>query len=154
MSGGSHNYLFCADEGDIGQRFSALADMARDLDAICPEAAAATRAVADYVRDVQPKIEALKDLWYAVEWWQSGDRGRDQAEEAVTKYRADRAAAEPGLMPALQEALAAAQKRCMTWHGVEVGRRWTGERIYDLLPCMLDKHSADVPHRDPAGNIW
>lgn len=154
MSGGSFNYLCYVDAEEIGQRLGALDDMASALEVVCPEAAAATREIADHVRGVQPKIDALKDLWHAVEWWHSSDWGRERVESVVAAYRAARAAAEPGLSPAMQQALAAAQARCPTWHHVEVGRRWTGEWLYDLLPCMLDHHDVDVPHRDPAGNTW
>jgi hypothetical protein len=154
VSGGSFNYLCFIDAEEIGQRLGQLDDMASALEGVCPEAAAATREIADQVRGVQPKIDALKDLWHAVEWWHSSDWGRGQVETVVAKYRAALAAAESGLSPALQEALAAAQNRCTTWHHVEIGKRWTGERLYDLLPCVLDKHDGDVPHRDPAGNSW
>lgn len=155
MSGGSHNYLYCADAADIGQRLGALDDMARDLEEICPEAAAATQAVRDHVLDVEPMVDALKDVWFAVEWWQSGDYGHEQAEAAVAKYRAARAATEPALSAAAEAAIAAAAgRRCNTWHRVVIGRRWTGERLFDLLPCALDKHTTEVPHRDPAGNTW
>lgn len=154
MSGGSFNYLYCADASEIGQRCGDLEEMATALDTLCPEAAAATREIITHIRATQPKLEALSDLWHAVEWWMSSDYDRGQAEEAVAKYRAGRAAAEPNLSPALQQALAAVQARCTTWHRVEVGQRWFGERLYDLLPCMLDKHDDGVPHRDPAGNTW
>lgn len=154
MSGGSFNYLCFVDADEIGQRLSALDEMAGALDGICPEAAAATREVAAHVCGAQSKIDALKDMWHAVEWWYSSDWSRDQVAESATRYRADRAAAEPGLSPALQKALAAAQNHCNGWHHVEIGQRWTGERLYDLLPCLLDKHDSGVPHRDPAGNSW
>lgn len=154
MSGGSFNYLNYASPEDIGQRLGELDRMASALEEICPEAAAATRDVADHVRGVQPKLDALVDLWHAVEWWHSGDYGRGQAEAAVAKYRAAPPASERDSSPAMQGALAAAQARCPGWHHVEVGRRWTGERLYDLLPCMLDRHGMELPHRDPAGNTW
>ena len=154
MSGGSFNYLYCADYGDIGQRLEALSQMADELDEICPEAAAATRELADHVCSVEPKISALSNLWFEVEWWRSGDHGRDQVEAAVVKYRTAQAATQPQLSQAAQDALAATLRRCSSWHRVKVGQRWTGECLYDLLPCMLDKHEQDVPHRDPVGNTW
>lgn len=154
MSGGSFDYLCYVDAEEIGRRLGAVEDMASALEDVCPEAAAATREIADQVRGVQPKVDALKDLWHAVEWWHSGDYGRDQAEDAVAKYRAARAVSEPGLSPAMQDALAAALARCPGWHHVEVGRRWTGERLFDSLPCVLDRHGMELPHRDPAGNTW
>lgn len=94
MSGGSFNYLCFVDADEIGQRLDTLDDMARSLDEICPEAAAATRELADHVRGAQPRIDALKDVWHAIEWWHSSDWGRAQVEEVSAKYRADRAAAE------------------------------------------------------------
>lgn len=88
MSGGSFNYLCYVDAEEIGQRLGTLDEMAAALEEICPEAAAATREIADQVRDVQPKIDALKDVWHAVEWWYSSDWSRDRVEDVAAKYRA------------------------------------------------------------------
>lgn len=96
MSGGSFNYLCFADAEEIGQRLHDLDEMATALDGICPEAAAATREIVEHVRALQPQIDALKDVWHAIEWWHSSDWGRDRAEEAAATYVADRASAGRG----------------------------------------------------------
>lgn len=96
ISGGSYNYLCFVDADEIGQRLGDLDGMAAALEEICPEAAAATRDLADHVRAAQPKIDALKDLWHAVEWWHSSDWGRERAEEVAARYRTVHVATDGG----------------------------------------------------------
>jgi hypothetical protein len=90
MSGGSYNYLSSqAYRGDINQ--SDLRDMAERLEGFAPGtvAAAATRALLEAILHIESSSYELGDVWQAVEWWDSGDWGEDQAREAIATYEAE-----------------------------------------------------------------
>lgn len=92
MSGGSYDYLCFADAEDVLGRHRNLRAMADRLDKLCPEAAAETRAIFDGPGSLYAELEArltrLTDLWQAVEWRDSGDRGQDQLDKAIEEFRA------------------------------------------------------------------
>jgi len=92
MSGGSHDYLCFADDVyELARKREALERMADDL-SVLPWAATAAaetqrllgalRRLDSFVRSSKP----LRDVWYAVEWWQSGDYSEAQAREAAREY--------------------------------------------------------------------
>lgn len=93
MSGGSYDFLCHKDESDIFScsAATALHDMANRLDALCPEAAAETRALFDgpgsLRHELSWRIGRLTDIWKAVEWVDSSDWGKDQLDHAVEQFR-------------------------------------------------------------------
>lgn len=91
MSGGSYNYLCFADGSDVLTKLGDLQSMADRLDEVCPEAAGETRALfagpKSLRAELEERLKRLTDLWYAVEWRDSGDWGDAQLAEAVEKFR-------------------------------------------------------------------
>jgi hypothetical protein len=80
VSGGSFNYLCTQDQPQVDD----LRDMAVALEAIAPDSKAAkvTRQLID-----NPLItDELRDVWRAVEWWQSCDWSKGSVYEALGKY--------------------------------------------------------------------
>lgn len=88
MSGGSYNYL-CFNTDDIGSRRSDLAAMAERLEGLewAGHAAAATRRLVVLLDQAAREASSLRDVWYAIEWWDSCDWGEDQAREDVEPWR-------------------------------------------------------------------
>jgi len=94
MSGGSFNYIsvWAGDLSELVKRSHDLREMAESLEADFPDSAAArdTRRVSDQVTRLacgdHPESQALANVWHEVEWWHSGDRGRDAAQKAVDEY--------------------------------------------------------------------
>jgi len=92
MSGGSYNYL-CYKEGiDIFERREELKSM-RDrlvelgyLDA-AKETESVLLVMDSFEVRLQARLERMRDVWQAVEWWDNGDSGRDDVENAIEKYR-------------------------------------------------------------------
>ena len=89
MSGGSYNYL-CYNTDELTSHRGSLKAMAERLAALgwAPEAAEATQRLIDDLDRVAAAAEALKDVWHAVEWWDSCDYGEDQVREEIDRYRA------------------------------------------------------------------
>lgn len=87
MSGGSFNYLYTRVRS-LGEQREDLESMALVLERqpCAPEAAAATRRCLTLIDEAEALAQTLDDVWYAVEWWQSGDRGKDDARKAVEAY--------------------------------------------------------------------
>lgn len=97
MSGGSYDYLYvwADDLGELVQRRHHLQEMAERLSGLpyARDAAIETeRMLAAIERlEIQVKVrgEALKDVWHAVEWWDSCDWSEERVKEALAKYRGD-----------------------------------------------------------------
>jgi len=96
MSGGSHNYLFRHDAGDLldphAGHLQDLKDMAETLTEMgvhdaAKETEELVRFAEHFLRVTQVRMDALSDLWKAVEWSCSGDSGPEQLRAAVRKYR-------------------------------------------------------------------
>jgi hypothetical protein len=94
VSGGSFDYLYMRALDEVLARQTDLHSMADTLESEFPGSAAArdTRALVDELTELWRRWEAepLRKLrdgpWYAIEWWQSNDWGRDQAEAAIREY--------------------------------------------------------------------
>lgn len=86
MSGGSFGYLAFKDADDLpNQSLREMAEALRDLG--FEDAAQETE------RYIRPEPDqALKDLWHAVEWYCSGDYGKDRAQAEYQEYQAARKA--------------------------------------------------------------
>lgn len=93
MSGGSFNYLCNQFEpeklfeydGELSRMAGLLttlehADAAGETEDVIAEIAA-------FRRRVTRRMNRLRDVWHAVEWWQSCDWGVDQVTDAVKTYR-------------------------------------------------------------------
>ena len=94
MSGGSYNYLCNREAGEIldGQGASDLVEM-RDalrergvLDA-AGQTDAVIATIAEARQLVEMRLEALRDVWKAVEWHDSGDWGPERIDGAIAEYR-------------------------------------------------------------------
>ena len=87
MSGGSFNYLCYAE--DLSDRVGSIEDMARHLEEYlgAEDAAVATRGVVAKLKQANDSADVLREVWKAVEWWQSGDWAKDQAAEALAEWR-------------------------------------------------------------------
>lgn len=142
MSGGSYDYLCFADESDVLRRLESLQRMADRLDEVCPEAAAETRALFDGPKSLRAEVEArlkrLTDLWYAVEWRDSGDWGDTQLADAVEKFRAQGPAPD-ALVTETDRSVAMArlvdQAGCLLAEAQRIGHRlW-------MLPPLTDREA-------------
>lgn len=83
MSGGSYNYLCHQDRIDIYE----LERMADRLAELAPGSRADrdTRALWERLQGDETS-NALRDVWHAVEWFDSCDYGEDQARAAIADY--------------------------------------------------------------------
>jgi len=97
MSGGSYNYL-CYGSDDLAEllgKESDLRDMADRLAGLgyAEDAARETEELLTMLRQWKTRAEVrgrrLKEVWKAVEWWDSCDWTEDQVREALAKYRGD-----------------------------------------------------------------
>lgn len=97
MSGGNFNYLCWKDYGHFisGAGLHDLLAMTDLIEHEFPDTQAAidTRAFYEKVRALYNEFTndpndliALRDVWHAIEWWQSCDINRDAAAEAIAKY--------------------------------------------------------------------
>ena len=95
MSGGSLNYLYCKEPQELFNEIESLTeaeatllrdgykDIARDV-----------RRLIEYVQSAENRIgvlhEQLTDVFHAVEWYYSGDYGRDTYKNVLETYRRGR----------------------------------------------------------------
>ena len=93
MSGGSFEYLYMRDPGEVMNGYEGeLASMREALvEAGCEDAALATEQARLVLRHAYIQYEAarqaLEGVWHAMEWWKSCDYGENQFREAVDKWR-------------------------------------------------------------------
>lgn len=92
MSGGSYNYLCYKESYDIHERKEELAQMRdRLIELGYTDAAGETESVLLMLRAfevrLQTRIYRLKNVWRAVEWYDSADSGEDYVKDEVQKYR-------------------------------------------------------------------
>lgn len=87
MSGGSFDYLCYKDAPETlrSEELSRMAAAIRSYQGGEP-AAAATTALVGYLRAFERRIEALRDVWKAVEWHHSGDWGQEAVGRALAEY--------------------------------------------------------------------
>jgi hypothetical protein len=92
MSGGSYNYLcFAADLYDLAQKREDLEAMHDRLAALpwARTAADETARILAALDRLDSRIRnspELREVWRAIEWWDSCDTGEDQARDALRKY--------------------------------------------------------------------
>lgn len=95
MSGGSYNYLCLKDADQIREREEELQWMADRLSELgyAQDAAQETMEVLLTIRAfetrMQARIDRLRGIWRAVEWWDSGDSGEDSLEHELKVYRGE-----------------------------------------------------------------
>lgn len=96
MSGGSFNYLCHTwDLPDLITKQSDLEDMSKALAALgyAKDAARETEELLVILRqwEVQAgvRLDRLRDVWKAMEWWRSCDWGEDDLREALAEYRGE-----------------------------------------------------------------
>jgi hypothetical protein len=95
MSGGSYHYL-CHKDGheivDIPVSLSAMAERLAGL-GYAEDAARETEELLLILRQcevrIQARIDRLRAVWRAVEWWDSCDSGEDGVKAALEAYRGD-----------------------------------------------------------------
>lgn len=96
MSGGSYNYLSYVTYDDL----SDLLDHRRDLEEMVERLAGlgyaqdAAEESLHLLRDLRKwevnagvAVKRLRDIWHAVEWWDSADSTEEAVLEALAKYR-------------------------------------------------------------------
>lgn len=94
MSGGSYNYLCFKDAEQLFNIQGIIEDMHERLSGLgyANDAALETEMVLDLIRLFRSRaayhLERLHWIWYAVEWWDSGDYSEDDVKEEIEKYRA------------------------------------------------------------------
>jgi hypothetical protein len=98
MSGGSHNYLCLQDNlGEFENRREELELMVKDISELVEPSAALsdTLRVAILLDEAQDNLSKLtnqlRGVWRAVEWYHSGDSGREQALRAIREYEVQNA---------------------------------------------------------------
>ena len=98
MSGGSWSYLYSKEIDDLMQydNIELLEDMADYLNSTGYEDVAKdTRRLVEYIISAKIRIETLHEMlspvFKAVEWYESGDSGKDSVDKAIEEYRSGRA---------------------------------------------------------------
>lgn len=96
MSGGSYDYLcHIFDVRDVDSKTYALREMADRLAGLgyAEDAARETEETLLLYRQFEvrmmTRIERLRGVWKAVEWWDSADSGEEGVHAALAKYRGD-----------------------------------------------------------------
>lgn len=92
MSGGSWDYMFGWEAEKFIAKAGDLAGMARRLMQLgFPDAAAAMEEfsllVAHARMQVETRKDVLRDVMHAVEWFDSGDSGKESLAEQIRKWR-------------------------------------------------------------------
>lgn len=97
MSGGSFEYLYRREAYELLSefQFEMVESMALELaKADGGDAAIATweligalKTIKRTLIDLDVSTEALREVWHAMEWWQSNDIGEDGFEKALATYR-------------------------------------------------------------------
>ena len=93
MSGGSYDYLCLKDSDTLLEMKHQIEAMSARLAGLgyAEDAALETEDVLLTVRQfenrMQARIDRLRDVWRAVEWWDSGDSGEDSVKAALEEYR-------------------------------------------------------------------
>ena len=94
MSGGSWDYLYCKDVDELmnGSAIELLQDMSDRLVALgYTDVAEDTQRLTEYIKSANIRIETLFEMlspvFKAVEWFDSGDYGKETLNNEVLKYR-------------------------------------------------------------------
>lgn len=96
MSGGSYDYLYAKVEdglftGDYTDGLYHLERMAERLEGLdwCSEIGRDVRALIKRAQQIDAELTRFRDVFHAVEWWDSGDWTESDVREAVAKYRGE-----------------------------------------------------------------
>lgn len=96
MSGGSFNYLCHSwDLSDIISKQGDLEEMAEALAGLgyAQDAARETEELLVILRQwevrASVRLDRLREVWKAMEWWRSCDRSEDQFKETLAEYRGE-----------------------------------------------------------------
>lgn len=95
MSGGSFNYVSSKSVEELITSYDDdVRDMIRELIIHgAKDVADASEALRQDLRrtseSLADRLNALQPIWHALEWWQSGDWGRDRFDEEVAEWRAN-----------------------------------------------------------------
>jgi hypothetical protein len=100
MSGGSFNYLYLKDAGEMAGDIEQLERMIEALSDLgyADDVAQGAKELLDAYGLIEAKKEKLNDVFWAMEWWRSGDQGEDTVRKFIAKYRENKTppTAEPG----------------------------------------------------------
>ena len=87
MSGGSYNYLFHADSGNIGNKTEDLTDMVNRLNELGYEQVSKdSQIILDTVKKLDMMIDKISNVWKSVEYMDSGDWGIEDVKDEIEKY--------------------------------------------------------------------
>ena len=98
MSGGSFNHLCHRQIEELIERigYTDALDMAEELSKL-PDGETAARETLQLFEDLrivamrfEARVEKLRPLWRAVEWWKSCDTSKETALEALQEFNGDR----------------------------------------------------------------
>lgn len=94
MSGGSWNYLYCKDIDELmnGSSTELLQDMVDRLNSAgFKDVAKDTQRLVEYIKSagirIETLFEALSPVFKAIEWFDSGDWGKEALNNEISKYR-------------------------------------------------------------------
>jgi hypothetical protein len=93
MSGGSYDYLFAQESSDLLAHEGNLEAMSARLAGLgyAQDAARETEELLVIIRQVrvrlQVRMDRVKGVWRAIEWWDSADSGEDAVRDALARYR-------------------------------------------------------------------
>lgn len=95
MSGGSYNYASLTEAHELQEHAYELGCIRDRLAGLgyAQDAAAETEELLVLLRQFEVRagvrIKRLAQVWRAVEWWDSGDKGEDDVREALCAYRGE-----------------------------------------------------------------
>jgi hypothetical protein len=87
MSGGSYDYLCFSEFAEAPEPLRRMAERLAGLP-YAAKAAADTAGIVDMLGEAARRAERLNDVWHAIEWWDSGDYGEDEARKVLAAYEA------------------------------------------------------------------
>lgn len=96
MSGGSYNHLWMMETDQLFHNEDVIQAMADRLAGLgyAKDAASETEEFLLTIRQFENRIytmqKRLRNVWYAVEWWDSGDSGEDGVKLALKEYRGEK----------------------------------------------------------------
>lgn len=96
MSGGSYNYLcrtwdldrLLGHRGELERMSERLAGLGYAADA-ARETEELLVMLRQWENRAEVRVERLRDVWKAIEWWDSGDYGEERVKGALAEYRGD-----------------------------------------------------------------
>lgn len=91
MSGGAFNYLYSKDPLDLSsykEEIKTMIDTLNELKAT--KAAKESQELLDLIieseKQIKEKLNKLEGIWYAVEWFCSGDTTPNQLDQAINEF--------------------------------------------------------------------